>query len=125
MATEIVLGVVDEGSDELRLEEFALSLRSELLQLDGVKSVEQLATGEAPEGTRSALVVAAGALITTLTPTHLSGMVHAVVDWLGRSGTSRAVRIEIDGDVIDLKGVSDETQLMLVDHWLSRHAASS
>lgn len=122
MATEIVLGVAEEGSDELRLEELSLQLRNELLDLDDVTSVKQLAAGEVPEGARAGLALAVGGLVTTLAQGNIVGLVQTVVAWLRRGGSERSVRIEVDGDVLDLKGVSDETQRKLVDDWLSRHA---
>ena len=53
MSADVRVGVVEEGSDDARLEELALLLREELLTLD-VQSVEPYHEGAAPEGTRAA-----------------------------------------------------------------------
>lgn len=124
MGTAVVLGVVEDGSDDQRLDELARQLRSELLQLEEVESVESVTAGEAPEGTRAGLVTVAGALVASLSPTALLSLARTVLDWVRRSGAEKSVRLEIDGDVIDLKGVSDDVQERLLEEWLRRHAAA-
>ena len=124
MATELYLGISEEGSDDLRLEELSLQLRNELMQTD-VESVEPAAGGAVPEGARSPLALLAGALVAQLSdPGKLLSVVRAVVDWLRRDDGSkkRSVHIEIDGDILDLDHVDDETQQRLVDQWIARHA---
>ena len=119
--TDVVLAIDEQGSDDQRLEELALQLRQELLQLDAVQSVEPLTGGEAPEGTRSALALVAGSLVAGLASGKVQAVVGLVVDWLRRAGGQRTVRVEIDGDVLELQGVSSEVQTKLVDDWLNRH----
>ncbi|GAA1575502.1 hypothetical protein GCM10009789_31140 [Kribbella sancticallisti] len=125
MESEVRLGVVEEGSDEARLEELALALRQELLALD-VRSVEPYREGEAPPGTRGGLAAIAGVLSISLAPgLQVVGAVVAVVrDWLRRSGGGRTVKLAIDGDVIELTGASDEMQQQLVDAWIRKHAGT-
>ena len=125
MGAEVRLGVVEEGSDEARLEELALMLRQELLALN-VRSVEPYAEGEAPDGSRSALAAIAGVLTVSLQPgLQVVGAVVAVVrDWLRRSGGGRTVKIAMDGDVIELTGASDEMQQQLVDAWVKKHSGT-
>ncbi|HEY3260547.1 MAG TPA: hypothetical protein VGJ95_09805 [Pseudonocardiaceae bacterium] len=125
MAAEVRLDVVEDGSDDEHLEELALSLRRELLALD-VDSVEPAPTGEpAPEGTRSGLIAAAGALVVALPPTleAITAVVTLVRDWLRRAGPRHTVRVEIGGDVLELTGATSEQQARLVENWLARHAA--
>ena len=74
MATQVVLGVSEDGADDLLLDDLARQLRGALLETD-VDSVEPLAVGEAPEGTRSATMMAAGALIAAVSPLGLQGVV--------------------------------------------------
>jgi hypothetical protein len=124
MVTQLRLDVVEEGSDDERLEELALLLRRELLVLD-VESVEP-ATGEpAPEGTRGGLMSAAGALVVALPSAagKVAALVTLVRDWLRQTGSKRTVRIEIDGDVLELTGATSELQTRLADAWITRHAA--
>jgi hypothetical protein len=125
MGAEVRVGVVEEGSDDARLEELALLLRQELLSLD-VRSVEPYREGEAPEGTRGGLAALAGVLTVSLAPgLQAVGAVVAVVRaWLRRSGSGRTVKLAIDGDVIELTGASDAIQQQLVDAWVKKHSAA-
>lgn len=125
MVGEVRLGVVEDGSDEARLEELALALRQELLALD-VRAVEPYREGEAPEGTRGGLAALAGVLSVSFAPgMQVVGAVVAVVrDWLRRSGSGRTVKLAIDGDVIELTGASDELQQQLVDAWVRKHSGT-
>jgi hypothetical protein len=120
---EVRLGVVEEGSDDARLEELALLLRQELLALD-VRAVEPDSDGEAPEGSRSGLAAIAGVLSVSLQPglQALGAVVAVVRDWLRRSGSGRTVKVAIGGDVIELTGASDKVQQQLVDAFVRRHA---
>jgi hypothetical protein len=122
---EVRLGVVEEGSDDAQLEELALLLRQELLDLD-VRAVEPYADGEAPEGSRSGLAAIAGVLSVSLQPglQALGAVVAVVRDWLRRSGSGRTVKVAIGGDVIELTGASDQVQQQLVDAFVRRHAGT-
>lgn len=125
MDAEVRVGVVEEGSDEARLEELALLLRQELLTLD-VRSVEPYHEGAAPEGTRGGLAALAGVLSVSLAPgLQVVGAVVAVVrEWLRSAGGGRSVKLSIDGDVIELTGASDRTQQELVDAFVRRHSGA-
>jgi hypothetical protein len=122
---EVRLGVVEQGSDDARLEELALLLRQELLDLD-VRAVESSTDGEAPEGSRSGLAAIAGVLSVSLQPglQALGAVVAVVRDWLRRSGSGRTVKVAIGGDVIELTGASDQVQQQLVDAFVRRHAGT-
>jgi hypothetical protein len=48
--------------------------------------------------------------------------VAAIQGWLGRS-QQRSVKLELDGDVLELTGVSSRDQQRLVDEWLRRHSS--
>lgn len=126
MGAEVRVGVVEDGSDDARLEELALLLRQELLALD-VRAVEPYREGDAPEGSRAGLAAIAGVLSVTLQPgLQVLGSVVAVVrDWLRRSGSGRTVKVTIDGDTIELSGASDAVQQQLVDAWIHKHAAAA
>ena len=119
--TQILLGVAEDASDDLRNEELALQLRRELLDLD-VESVEPL-SADAPEGTRSGLATVAGTLVASLGSSNIPALVVAVLRWIRRSPTDRSVRIEIDGDVIDAHNVDSEAQAKLIEAFLARHSA--
>ena len=126
MAAQVHVGVGEAGSDDERLEEMALQLRAELLALE-VESVQPAVAGEAPTDSRSALAAVAGALTVSLQPTMatIGGVVAVVREWLRRSGGQRTVRIEIDGDTLELGGASAEVQQQLVDDWIARHSVAA
>lgn len=126
MGAEVRVGVVEEGSDDARLEELALLLRQELLTLD-VRAVEPYREGETPEGTRGpGLAAIAGVLSVSLQPglQVLGTVVSVVRDWLRRSGSGRTVKVTIDGDTIELSGASDAVQQQLVDAWVRKHTGT-
>ncbi|MFG1816558.1 hypothetical protein ACGFIF_22570 [Kribbella sp. NPDC049174] len=126
MGAEVRVGVVEEGSDDARLEELALLLRQELLTLD-VRAVEPYCEGEVPEGSRGpGLAAIAGVLSVSLQPglQVLGTVVSVVRDWLRRSGGGRTVKVTIDGDTIELSGASNAVQQQLVDAWVRKHTGT-
>jgi len=118
--TRILLGIDEDEADDRDKEQLALQLRRELLDLD-VDSVEPL-TADAPDGVRSGLAVVAGTLVATLSSGPVSAVVVAVLGWLHRSPVERNVRIEIDGDVIEVHNADLESQTKLIEAFLARHA---
>ena len=109
------------GADRAELDRLARSLRDDLLELD-VAAVELAPDGPPPEGARAAEALVVGALVVQLARTSdsLSTLLRTVRGWLGAS--ERTVRIELDGDVLELSGVSDEERERLVETWIARHA---
>jgi hypothetical protein len=124
VTTDLILAVSEDEADDPYLEELSLQLRAELLQTD-VDSVLPATSGEAPEGARSPLALVAGALVASVSPGKVVSVIGAIVSWLrsNRGPKERKVRIEIDGDVIDVTGADDETEKRLVDAFITRHAA--
>lgn len=112
------------GADEDERERLARSLRAELLELD-VDAVEPLRSGPAPDDSRAVEALVVGSLLVRLARNRegLSSVVRAVRGWLGGQG-DRRVRIELDGDVLELTGASDQERQRLVDAWIERHAAA-
>jgi hypothetical protein len=112
----------DTGAEEL--DRLAERLRRELLDLD-VEDVRRATDGAAPDGTRGLDAEALGSLIVSLVaaPEVLRAVVGTIRDWLGRS-RARSVRLELDGDVLDVSGLSSESQERLVESWLARQAGS-
>jgi Effector Associated Constant Component 1 len=115
---------VDAGADEdaEELAELTRQLRAELLQLD-VEAVEPATAGEPPPGTRAVEALALGGLIVSLVKSAgtLASVVNAVRSWLG--GGQRSVKLELDGDVLEVTGVSGSQQQALINAWIERHAA--
>jgi hypothetical protein len=107
------------NSDPEEVAEATLQLRRELLDLD-VEAVELPGGGEAPPRTRGADLAALGALLVTIAQPELLGpMVTAIQSWLG-SSRQRSVKLELDGDILELTGVSSSEQRRLTDEWLRR-----
>jgi hypothetical protein len=97
------------------------SLRVELseLELDGVEPI----AADPPPGTRAADAIVVGALLVKLVRSSeaLAAVVRTVRGWLGPRG-DRRVRIELDGDVLELTGTSDAERERLIATWIERHA---
>jgi hypothetical protein len=117
----IQLGVGPD-SDAEEVAEATLQLRRELLELD-VDAVELPRAGEAPPGTRAVELAALGALAVTVAKSQLLGpVVAAIRAWLAAS-PQRSIKLELDGDSLELTGLSSTEQRRLTDEWLRRHAA--
>jgi len=119
------LGIqVDLGldADAEEVAEATLELRRELLDLD-VDSVELRAGGQPPPGTRGVELAALGALLVSVTQSQLLAPVLAAIrSWLGGS-PQRSIKLELEGDTLELTGISSAEQRRLVDEWLQRHTA--
>jgi hypothetical protein len=108
-------------ADAEELAELTRQLRTELRQLD-VESVDLAHTQDIPVGAKPGDAIVWGTLLVTLATS--SGMLKTLVDmvqsWLAyRKG--RSVTLEIDGDKLEVQGISSREQRRLIDEWLSRH----
>ena len=117
---ELVLSIgVDEDADQPELAELTAWLRQELLELD-VESVESVKMGEIPPGAKGLEAIGIGALVVRLAQS--AGMLKAVVDtvqsWLA-GHHRRTVKVEMDGDTLEMTGVSSSDQQRLIDAWIS------
>jgi hypothetical protein len=114
--------IVGPESDAQEVAEATLWLRRELLDLD-VEAVELARAGEPPPGTRAVEVAALGALVVSVAKSQvLVNVVAAVRSWLGGQ-QQRSIKLELDGDVLELTGVSSKEQRRLADEWLQRHTS--
>jgi ferric-dicitrate binding protein FerR (iron transport regulator) len=124
MDSELCLQISEEGADAERLAALTGYLRAELLQLD-VEDVTTSQTGEAPPGARVVGVAAVGALLVALgqSADGLRAVVSAISAWLRRGeGTRRTVRLELDGDALELSQASAADQERLIELFVSKHA---
>ncbi len=110
----------DTDSEELT--QLAGRLRAELLDLD-VDAVRQPARGEAPKDAKGASLLAAGELVVGLvaSPEVLASIIDMVRSWLGRN-RARSVKLTLDGDALEVSGVTSAEQDRLIDLWVTRHA---
>ncbi|MDP8977503.1 MAG: hypothetical protein M3N17_02790 [Actinomycetota bacterium] len=115
---------VDAGpnADPEEVAEATAQLRKLLLELD-VEAVDAPSAGEAPPGTRSVETMAVGTLIVSLVNSSglLSSVVASVQSWLSRLGR-HSVKLELDGDVLEVTGISKDEQRKLITHWIDRHS---
>lgn len=118
------LQLSEEGADTERLAVVTRYLRSELLQLD-VESVRALPAGQPPPGTRAFDVAIVGALLVDLgqAAEGLRAVVSVVRDWLRRGeGNGRTVRLELDGDALELSQASEADQRRLIELFIRKHS---
>jgi hypothetical protein len=123
---ELRIYVHEEASDAEHLAALADYLRTDLLQLD-VEDVSAMLTGEPPLGARASDVTAVGGLLVTLgqAPEGLRLAVSAVIDWLRRaSGAGRTVRLELDGDAIEISQARRADQERLIELFISRNSGT-
>lgn len=110
----------DTGADELT--DMAHRLRDELLELD-VDTVELAGTGEAPAGAKGIGLLTIGGLVVrfALQTEVLRTVVNGVQSWLSRQRL-HSVKLVLDGDTLEVTGVSSAEQADLIDVFIARHA---
>jgi hypothetical protein len=124
MGGELLLRVAEEGADTERLAALAGYLRAELLQLP-LDNVVTVSSAELPPLAKGTGSTAVSALLVALgqSAEGLRALVSAVGEWLRRGqGTGRTVRLELDGDTLELSQASKADQERLVELFVSRHA---
>jgi hypothetical protein len=110
---------VDEvAADDEERAEIARRLRRVLLELD-VESVTDATSGPAPEDSKGLELAEAGALLVSLAPALLKPLADLLQRWLGDRAT-RTVKMTVDGDTIEVSGISAADESRLVDDWLRR-----
>jgi hypothetical protein len=63
--------------------------------------------------------------VVTIAQTPLLGeIVEAARSWLARSRQG-TIKLELDGDVLELTGISSDEQRRLTDEWLRRHQGAT
>ncbi|GIH96839.1 caspase domain-containing protein [Planobispora siamensis] len=119
-AVRLRVRVVDATADPREVEEATARLRDELLGLDVVVSAAE--TDDVPDGARAVLSFTLGGLVIALAGTELlASIVNAVAAWLNRH-QHRSVKLDIDGDVLELTGIPSSEQRELTDVWLRRRS---
>jgi hypothetical protein len=118
------LGLCIEAGPEADAEELAalaVQLRGQLLELD-IESAEPATVGQAPPGTRAGEILIAGALTVMLAQSSglLTAIVETVKSWASLS-RERSVKLEVDGDVLEVNGITRSDQRDLIQAWIDRH----
>lgn len=111
----------DPEADAEELAKLAVDLREQLLELD-IESADPATAGSAPPGTRAGEIFVAGALTVMLTLSSglLTGLIETVKSWISLSG-GRSVKLELDGDVLEVTGITRSEQRELIKAWIDRH----
>ncbi|MDR7275993.1 hypothetical protein [Catenuloplanes atrovinosus] len=118
----LLISIGTDPSDPQDTEEALHALRRELDDID--VPAAPLPAGPAPLHTRGADVAALTALaVAVWHPEVLAPLIELVRSWAGRQG--RTVRIEIDGDVLELSRADADQQRRIVDEWLRRHGGEA
>lgn len=113
---------VDDDMSSLELEELTAAVQRELMQLD-VTGVDRVSAGPAPDGSRGVDLAALGALIVQVgkaTPV-LGQVVDVIQAWAARS-PKRTATLTIGGDTLELGGLSERDQQLVIRDWMTRHA---
>ena len=111
----------EREADASRIDALHRNVLEELRQVDELEVATTRVVG--PPGTRAIDVAALNSLaIALLGSGGLTALVATLRGWLGRErGTTRTVRLEIDGDVIVLRGGSSAEEQRLLDLFVRRH----
>ena len=122
--TADLLVVLDAGadSDAEELADLTRRLRTELLDLD-IDSVEHAAGGAAPVGAKGVELLSIGGLVVQFVrgADVLRSVVSTTAAWLRRQ-EARSVKLTLDGDTLEVTGLSSEEQSGLIEVWVARHA---
>jgi hypothetical protein len=110
-------------ADAAELADLAGLLRAELLDAD-IEAVELAREEGAPPGAKAVDALAVGQLVVALSQSLpvLRSVVATVRDWVSLRRV-RSVKIQLDGDVLEITQVSGEEQRRLIDAWIARHVA--
>ena len=118
---EIELQVGNDASPR-EVDQLTAAMRRELLQLD-VEGVDRVSAGPPPPGAKGIDLAAIGALIVSLgtgTTPILGPVVEALRAWTSR-GPDRTVKLTLDGDSLELGGMSESDQHKVISDWMARH----
>ena len=113
---------IDEDISALEYEELTEAVRRELLQLD-VESVSRIPAGPVPDGARGLDLSALGALIVSVGQSApvLGQVVEVIRAWAARS-PKRSAKLTIGDDTLELSGLSERDQRLVIRDWMARHA---
>jgi len=122
MEPMVHLTLAEAGSDPDRLDQLTRQLRDELGHLDTV-DVRRPSSAAAPPGARGVDAQTVSTLAVALMGSGgLTALVTAARAWLDRGHEApRNIRMEVDGDVLELSGATSTEQDRLVSLFLDRH----
>jgi hypothetical protein len=108
----------EEADDKQEIDSLSRNLRGDLLHLD-VEDV-QLLYEKPPSGSRALDGVALGSMVVDIVSGGaIKEVTQTVQAWIQRN-ENRSITLEIDGDKIDVKGISGKDQGKIIDAWVMR-----
>lgn len=123
VTAQLRIDLAEDGADLERIDLMTRRLRAELRDL-GADVTAPPAPGSAPDGTRGADLADIGSLLVNLKDAAIGlvPVVGAIRQWLSRGhDVKRTVRLQIDGDVLELSHASEADQARVIDAFVSRH----
>jgi hypothetical protein len=110
-----------EDADAVELDRLARQLRRRLLENDF--EVQLPRAGNAPPDTRAPDSTTIGALIVTVAASR-SAFVSTlkVIQAYLETSKARSVKIQVDGDSLEMTGLTVDDQRELIDNFVDRHA---
>ncbi|WP_304455388.1 hypothetical protein [Nocardiopsis sp. YSL2] len=125
METSLQILLTEEEAPAEELEALAGQLRRELLQLD-VDDVTPVRSEGAPPGARGWDMAQVGALLVILNQsvTALGTVVGAIRRWRDRCRARPTIRLEIDGDVLEISDTSPEQSARAFELFADRHVTT-
>ena len=125
MTQDITVEFVDapDDADAAELERLTQSLRTEILQVDDVDSVEQPVSGAAPDGTRAVDVAQIGALVVAAAPgvAALTRIIDTVRGWFASRkaadplATPAALKLTIGDKSIEIVADREQQQALVAE----------
>jgi hypothetical protein len=127
MGTRIDVRLHERGADAARVDLLHRQFHRELLQVDDVDVVPPSPAGptQVQPGARGLDAETLNALaVAVIGSGGLAGLISSLRSWIGRAPVeARTVRLEVEGDVIELSGASSVEQERLLQVFLARHEA--
>ena len=119
---DISLALAEDGADPARLDQLTRQLRDELGHL-AQADVRPTSGPPAPPGARGLDAPTITTLAVALMGSGgLTAVITAVRAWVDRGHAApRSIRLEVDGDVLELSGATTGEQDQLVSLFLARH----
>ncbi len=109
-------------ADAADMECLTQNLRYELLELD-IDSAEIPVSENVPDNAKVVDSFAWGELVLQLAASGgvLTTLIVSIQSWLTR-GNECGITLEIDGDKLEVKGLSEKGQEKLISNWIERHS---
>jgi hypothetical protein len=110
---------IGSDADAAELDAMTSSLREELLNLD-IDTVGRPPGRQPPPGARAVDLPTLGTLLVVAHREAVGALVQTLISWIGRR-RSRSVKVELDGDVLELSNASVGEQRHAAEAFFARH----